>query len=308
MTGPFKLLFLDFDGTATDAEREGTEPGPQSPGDLSFVDGYLKDIGVICDIPLAQMQKRNAALVAEMLADPRRHCLVIDGQKVAPSCVDPFLRTGMVVRLILEESGLMSETPETRAARDRMITSVIYPWNYRARSSICFRAGANALFAALRNSNIHIISNSHTDGVNGKLDRLKDGRWILNGDQGIPRVHGDAKKFINDPNWEGSDHIGWHPPTGLELPGLDREVLLRRRLYFAKMDAIRRHYGLEWGQIMVAGDIFELDLAVPLTLGCTVVLMANEFTPGYEIDFLQSHPNGHVIDKVMDIADLFLVP
>ena len=42
------------------------------------------------------------------------------------------------------------------------------------------------------------------------------------------------------------------------------------------------------------GDIFELDLSLPLTMGSTVGLMVNPFSPEYEVDYLNGHPRGAV--------------
>lgn len=296
----FRLLVADYDGTVTDAEKEGTIPGPQSPDGLSFVDGYLKDVSVICGIPFEEAQSFNARLVAEMRADPTQFCLEIDGQAVAPSCVDPYLRTGRVVRQLMDELGVMADSAETRRARDRMLMSVLYKYSYLLRTSTQFRRNAAPLFQALGRQNVHVVSNSDVDGILGKIRQMTEAAWMLYPDGDIPRVHGNGRKFLNFPDWEEAG-----VPANMSLPGLKRPVLLRRKFYFERLNMLRGHYKLEWGEILVVGDIFELDLALPLALGCTVAILRNEFTPGYEIEFLEGQKRVLVFTDLMQVAELF---
>jgi hypothetical protein len=88
----------------------------------------------------------------------------------------------------------------------------------------------------------------------------------------------------------------------MTLPNLSRPVLLRRRLYFESLDRLRVDAGLGWEDVVVVGDIFELDLCLPLALGGRVGLFANEFTPSYEVDYLRDHPRGTIITSMDDIS------
>ena len=51
----------------------------------------------------------------------------------------------------------------------------------------------------------------------------------------------------------------------------------------------------------VFGDIFELDLSLPLAMGASVGLMANDFTPQWELDYLESHPRGHILRSLPEV-------
>ena len=53
-------------------------------------------------------------------------------------------------------------------------------------------------------------------------------------------------------------------------------------------------FGSNWENTIVLGDIFELNLCVSLAYAAKVGLMTNEFTPQYEIDFLDQHKRGAV--------------
>ena len=66
----------------------------------------------------------------------------------------------------------------------------------------------------------------------------------------------------------------------------------------------QKHQINDFRNLLVIGDIFELDLALPLCLGARVALMTNDHTPQYEKDFLFSHPNGHLVSNLTEAIDL----
>ena len=89
----------------------------------------------------------------------------------------------------------------------------------------------------------------------------------------------------------------------MSVPNLSRPIFLRRRLYHDRIVSLQQHYQVDWEHTIVIGDIFELDLSVPLACGGSVGLMVNRFTPQYEIDFLQSHSRGAVFHNLQQTMD-----
>jgi hypothetical protein len=110
----------------------------------------------------------------------------------------------------------------------------------------------------------------------------------------VNRVHGTAKKYYLDDDFD-------LVPESMELKGLPRPVLLRRQKYYAVLELLLRDESMDWSQLVVVGDIFELDLSLPLALGARVGLLSNPFTPTYEKDFLEGHPRGAVLSRVDQI-------
>src|SRR5439155_9674811 len=95
---------------------------------------------------------------------------------------------------------------------------------------------------------------------------------------------------------------GWTAaPDELAMPGLDRPVLLRRREYHDILRAILDEAGRTFAELVVVGDIFELDLAMPLSLGARVGLVSSARTPDYERAFVTSHPRAALIENPADI-------
>lgn len=279
-----RLLVLDFDGTMTDAEAEG---GP-------FRDGYLEDLATLTGQSLDAVKVLATKFEAEVAAAPDDHGWLFDGHIVAPASVDPYLRIMPVARKIFDAAGLFPNETE----RNRLLDGILYKYNY-SKTRIAFREGARAALHALEGTATYVVTNSHTDAVQKKIRALgaeADGscslEWLA------ARVHGQARKYVID---DGFTQV----PATLVIEGLKRPVLLRRHLYFQALDALRASNGATWDDVTVVGDIFELDLSLPLSLGARVGLVVNAFTPDYEKRYVAASPRGKLITS-LDQVPAFL--
>jgi hypothetical protein len=260
----------------TDAEAEG---GP-------FRAGYLDDLCVL--VGRAPGDSEVLALADELEADisraPNAHPFEWEGRAVAPASVDPYLRMVPVANRILDRFGAIPDATD----RGRLLGGVLYRHNYeRTLGAPVFRAGARDVLRALAAAPAWIVTNSDTAAVARKV---KD-EWPST------RVRGFARKFEIDDAWTDV-------PAELAVPGLERPVLLRRRAYGEILRAIVAAERATPSELIVVGDIFELDLALPLALGARVGLVAGARTPSYERAFVSGHPRGHVVDDVAEIPRL----
>ncbi|MBS1120632.1 MAG: hypothetical protein H6Q90_2860 [Deltaproteobacteria bacterium] len=275
------VLVLDFDGTMTDAESEGRP----------FRDGYLEDL---CSL-VGRGQNdpdvlATAARIEELLSvDPASHPFLWMGRAVAPATVDPYLRMVPIANAILDRFGAVPGA----ADRGRLLGGVLYKYNYaKTLGHPVFRAGAGEVLRELGGRDAWIVTNSDTHAVAGKvsaLDRDVPGvAWLTS------RVRGHARKFDVDDTWTGA-------AAELTLPGLDRPVLLRRRAYHDILRTILDATGATFADLVVVGDIFELDLAMPLALGARVGLVSSPRTPAYERAFVEAHPRARIIEHLSEI-------
>lgn len=284
------MLILDFDGTATDAEAEG----------VPFTKGYLQDIAEEVGWPLERVRYDYDRYMAEILAEPHKYAWMMDGLAVAPATVDPYLRIKPIARKIIREAGI----DITEAELQVLLTDTWYGKNYRL-SGTSFRPGTLELLQRLyvTNGPAAIVTNSHTDAVLKKLKLLSmdlaDQTCSLTGSNFFAwwedRVFGRAKKYIARD--EDSS-------MRLELPGLDRPVLCDRPHYLELLKQLAPKDGDGnpiWSEVTVVGDIFELDGALPLSLGCRFGLLCNDMTPPYEVDFLCASEDATVLESVEEI-------
>jgi len=275
------ILVLDFDGTMTDAEAEGRP----------FRDGYLDDLCALVGRPAGDAEVIGIAeeVEAELARSPEDHPFLWMGRAVAPATVDPYLRMVPIAHRILDWFDAMPGATD----RGRLLGNVLYKYNYaKTLGHPVFRDGAGEALRALAHTDAWIVTNSDTHAVAAKvaaLDRVSPGvAWLTS------RVCGHARKFDVDDTWDGA-------PAELALPGLARPVLLRRRNYHAILRTILDGARAEVADLVVIGDIFELDLAMPLALGARVGLVASPQTPAYERAFVAAHPRGRVIEDLRDI-------
>jgi FMN phosphatase YigB (HAD superfamily) len=281
MRDPMTILVLDFDGTMTDAEAEGRP----------FRDGYLEDLCALVGRPAgdAEVLAIAAGVEAELARAPEAHPFLWMGRAVAPATVDPYLRMVPIAHRILDQFDALPGASD----RGRLLGNVLYKYNYaKTLGHPVFRPGAGEALRALGGTQAWIVTNSDTHAVAAKvaaLDRETPGvAWLTS------RVCGHARKFDVDDAWTGA-------PAELALPGLARPVLLRRRNYHAILRTILDGAGASFSDLVVIGDIFELDLAMPLALGARVGLVGSAQTPAYERSFVAAHPRGRVIEDLRDI-------
>ena len=277
-----KVLVLDFDGTMTDAEVEG---GP-------YRTGYLEDVSTLSGLPMDEVMSLADKFDAEVSENAHQYGWDFNGQIVAPAVVDPYLRMMPVARKIFDHSGTFLNATD----RTRILDGILYKYNY-PKTANCFRDGARAVLESFEGSATYVVTNSHTDPVRRKLTTLgaqEDGscslQWL------VDRVHGSAKKYVLEDDFTQVDEA-------MELPGLPRPVLLRRANYHRVLSQILADEGAGFEDLVVVGDIFELDLCLPFAMGAKVGLLANDFTPEYEKNFLQGHPRGAVLTSVQQIPE-----
>jgi len=275
------VLVLDFDGTMTDAEAEGRP----------FREGYLDDLAALTGRPAGDpdVAAIAAEVEAELAAAPASHPFLWMGRAVAPATVDPYLRMVPIAHRILDRYGALPGATD----RGRLLGSVLYKYNYaKTLGHPVFRAGAGEVLRSLGGTDSWIVTNSDTHAVAGKvaaLDRETPGvAWLTS------RVRGHARKFDVDDAWSAID-------AELAVPDLDRPVLLRRRYYHDIIRSILDSSGATFADLVVVGDIFELDLAMPLSLGARVGLVVSEHTPPYERAFVDAHPRARLIADLSEI-------
>jgi len=259
-----KCVILDFDGTFTDVEREAAP----------FVDAFRAAVFDLLGRELVAEWDEHAARIAK---SPGHYGWVHEGRIVAPANADPYIHTTTTAHLMFDAAGVLKDG-KTRAA----ILQALYHHAYE-NTLTAFRPGAKEVLEALSASGIptFVVTNARTDAAQRKLRKL--------GPVGLERieVHGDARKFVvGEP--ETTDERFARVPEQILLPGLERPVYPRRGRYYDALAAIMRRVGAAPEEVLVCGDIYELDLSLPLELGMQVQLVTGPKPPAsHEIAWLE---------------------
>ncbi|MRG91391.1 HAD family hydrolase [Polyangium spumosum] len=262
---PVRCIVLDFDGTFTDVEREAAP----------FVETYRSAVfDVLGREDLAGWEERQA----EITKHPGRYGWMFEGRIVAPAGADPYIRATTVAQALFEARGVL-RSQEVRTA----VLTALYHLAYE-RTWTAFRPRAKEVLEALAASGLptFVVTNARTEAALKKLRTL--------GPEGLSRieVHGDARKYVvAEP--ESTDERFSRVPAEIRLAGLERPVYARRGRYYETLARILQKTGVTPEEVLVCGDIYELDLALPLALGMQVHMMTGPGAPAaHEVALLES--------------------
>ncbi len=278
------MLVLDFDGNLTDVEAEA---GP-------FTAGYLGDLATLLDKSTQDVQGLADLAYQQIAGDPATHGWRYGDEIMAPATVDPYLRMSAIARKLFDQVDGLHEW-----FIDRLV-QMIFAHHYKNTHNAP-KPGLTELLHECheRRIDVRIVSNSHTEPVQGKIRRaLGEGTEAI--EWWNERVVGNARKY--DPKEKLDDHAFWrHAIDRVRFNEFPRDTMLKRPHYLKILGDLK----VPLRDIVVVGDIFELDLALPFWLGCHVGLMANEHTPKWEIDLVSSHPRGRILRGVDEILPYY---
>lgn len=252
------LVVLDFDGTLTDVEREGA----------GFEVAYRREFNALVGRDVSHVWDAEAARV---LQDPEAGWTV-NGAVVAPANCDPYIRCTCVAYSVCDRLGVLRHVD----VRGELL-SVLYGYCYRQFPEPHFRPDAKAVLEQLVRTGAHvvIVTNSDANVVNGKLAKL--------GVTGVDVV-GNAKKYIVIE--DGHDDPAFLGLSDVRMPGLKRALKVRRPFYFKALKWLWDNTPASPASTLVCGDIFELDLLVPLALGARGHLVLRSTVLPYEREAL----------------------
>lgn len=228
------LVVLDFDGTFTNVEEEGAP----------FLDRYREEFASM----IGRDVRKIWAEAEQGLQDPELGWN-IQGRIVAPANCDPYIRATVTAFAVCDRLDLLP-TLEVRTG----MLQVLYSYAYRFTET-SLRPDASATIERLKATGaaIRVVTNSDPDSVKKKLASI--------GVSDIP-VFGNAKKYFVDPTAEVTAHL-----ADIQIPGLKRPLLVRRPYYMQLLQQIWAETGSNAASTLVCGDIFELDLLLPLAVG-----------------------------------------
>ena len=246
-----KLVVLDFDGTFTDVEKEGA----------GFTAAYRSALGELA----ARDPDAAWARAEEQTKDPEAGW-VKDGVVVAPANCDPYIRATCIATAVCEEWGYIP----TRPLRESILQA-LYSHCYATATTSAPRPEAAEVLQALANDDslvVRVVTNSDTATVTKKLEELRIGVTI--------QVIGSARKYsVTQKSIEGVAEF-------MMVEGAQRKLLLWRSSYHAILRDLWRQTGTDASSTLVCGDIFELDLALPLSLGTRGHLLLRDNTHAFE--------------------------
>jgi phosphoglycolate phosphatase-like HAD superfamily hydrolase len=270
-------VVLDFDGTFTDVVAEGAP----------FVRHFKSHLAELLGQSPAAVAAAWLEEEAAVLAGAHAFGWDIGGRVVAPATADPYLLSNCVARQIMNRYGALPDSSERHEA-----LQLLYREAYKL-TGIAFKSEAKEVLEALLATGlpVWIVTNAHTDLVEAKLDKLAPkGRERL-------QVKGDARKYLIQEPKPADARFSALPETESFDGLLPRPVYLRRGPYYEALRDIWSKTGAGPESTLVAGDIYELDLALPSALGAHVQLVARDNALQYEVRAMEQLGSRGGVDK-----------
>lgn len=257
-------LVLDFDGTLTDVDRNF--PLYSKEYARMFSDERGLDYNNLNDL-VDEAKNR-------IRRDPSRGW-VHNGIIVAPATADPMVLHLTAYQDVCDQ--LAIPVDERDKLLDRCFKTAY------AKCPTTFRDGIEDFLSGVQKRyDVRVVTNSSTAHVKNALEEI--------GFKDI-EVFGDARKYVVDQDWS-------EVPKSKNLEGSPRAVLLRRRHYANVLDLIGTT-----PEDIAMGDIYELDLALPEHRGMRIIQMGKDYTPGYEVKHMTSHPRGKLVRSLEEAGE-----
>lgn len=267
-----KYIIWDNDGTLTDAEKE------------------IEEFHRRCKLVLANFLKESFGIIrclwntyeGEVFSDPLAYPLIFNGNIVGPA-TEPYTKSSRVIRKILDHYNRFQDEAEMTRFIDKGIYGVIY-----AEVPAVFRPHVRQVFLSMEKKKSCIISNTLTDFLEARIQKFgttesrKVFKWVRNI---LPSVYGNARKLEIDDSFDAVKKELW-------VPGLHRPMLLRRPAYYNLLTMLLQEKKLKPYEVMVIGDVFEQDLALPWAMGFQIGLFVTDYTPQYERDYVEKYCQG----------------
>lgn len=255
--GTVECVVLDFDGTLTDADAHAALFQAASREQLA------QRLGMDANRMEAEWQRAEA-----MLQDsPEELGWEVDGYEVCPARADPYLIANSITQSLLEQY-CAGDSPQAR----RVIVGEVHAASYQSVLP-SFRQEARTVLETLIDLGraVCVVTNSQTDTVRLLLDRLG-----VRGREQI-RVQGGAGKFAVCGPTRPDARFDALPAT-VAIAAMHRKIHVHRGRYFDVLQGIWEATSTSPETTLVAGDIFELDLAMPAMLGAHVHLVTRAAT------------------------------
>lgn len=261
-----QAVIFDFDGLFTDCEALDEQ------GEHPYVEAFATSLAECIQQPRDWTRRLMDQIEAAIRDNPEEHGMRCEGRVVAPGVADPYLRCRSIADVIFTRANQFRD-PAERAT----VLNELYGANY-LKYTPPLRPGAEELIREINRPRvdgpIHIVTNSKTGHVSGRISAVSG---FVNADL----VWGQAGKFELD--IDGTQYP-WEPnfPISIQVPGMHRrQVYLRRGKYRKLVSQLISDHQTPIERITVAGDIWELDLAMWQHLGARVICFETENTPPY---------------------------
>lgn len=276
-----KLMIFDFDGTLSEATKNSH---------LRMRRSFIANLAARLGLDARHVSRLYARQLRHIKKNHHLYGLPSSDGRLACGISDELILLSAVGRSLTE----IKPADITEQQWHAMIQEA-YGISY-GELKLRFKRDARSIIPKLPREKCWVVTNSPNDKVRARIRTMaKDEEtraWLAN------QVTGNAEKYLI------TDNAPTVVPEKTRLPGLDRDVHLRRGKYYDIVNELRIMRGASWEEVVVIGDIAELDLVMFAHLNAKVVLVKGRHTLKHEIDYVQNLPDGQAL-VTGDLTEIF---
>ncbi len=247
------LVVSDFDGTLTDVDKEAA---PYTPG-------FQNSLARKLDLNLDHLVRMWNLGEEEIRKSPSKFGWFVNEIIMASAYADPYQMGNAATTIILDKLGKVTDLTERQD-----LLGELFKENYELTIT-CLRDGLDPFMSIVKSlASLCIVTNSSPDKVQSKILTLPSNH------SDVP-LYGFAKKYVPTPLWE-------RVPEKTRIQGLERDIYVRRGIYGDLLLRLMDEKKLTPEEVLVIGDIYELDLVLPQFMGMKIGLLPRVSTPDFE--------------------------
>ena len=252
-----RKLVLDYDGTLTNVIAH----------ERPYASGFLHAFSQEVNIPLTRLESIVKLIKPIILADPMKGWEV-NGFNVAPANSDPYMKTIAVFQEIGKNIEISDDERQAIFFRCHASGYANCEMQLKPDAERFLESATQARNRGRAFAKVYIITNSDPVSIQKKID-----------DMSVENIEvlGNAKKFIINPGWQ-------EIPESVQHRGFLRPTLLRRELYSQALKKISTNPT----ELIVVGDIWEMDLALAEQLGIRTIKINNGCPIDYEDEYMKA--------------------
>ena len=244
-----KVYVVDFDGTLTTFSRNDFR---------DFEKDYRERLFRVSPCRRSNDFRTVWGQVAlEVDKNPGKYGWVPQGVIVSPVYADPYSRCSTIGPMVLDKLGVVDS-----CERDYILESV-FRQSY-GDLKVSLKEGVSYFLNQLsKKGKVYIVTNSSSNGMVHKLAAggVDVSKLVLKGNA--------QKWYLSGSNVR-------------EFEGFPRPIFIERSEYYRVVQRILREEGVSIEEVGFIGDLFEIDLAMPLDEGATVFHAISSWFPDFE--------------------------
>ena len=279
-----EAVVLDFDGTLTDSDKEAETF-------IKLFKSYLASSDYFSNFGQEKFESLWNEEETKVQKEPDKYGWRYNDEIVAPPTC-PYIVYLTITNLLMDKFNILPNKDE----RSTFINSLFQ--RTHKKTPTLFRENIeDFLYELLNIVPVFIVTASPEENIREKIKHLDDKALIER-----ISIRGGVRKYTFET--EVSDGLP-DIPNEIYIEGLGRPVLPKRVDYYNVLkELIDKNNIGGFESLLVVGDVYELDLALPHVMNSYICLIENKRTLEYEKKAVKEHDKGYITRDLNEVIHI----